>query len=283
MNRLKVYCDPLGGFVDLPAWPRRIVSLASGFTEAILHLGHGERLVGVSLWCPNFLPPGLELPVVGDYLRVEEEALRALEPDLVLLTTGVQRGLARKLYKRGFPVYALPLPNSLHGVLENLITLGALLDDLPGARALAQRWAETFAAYRREAPHPRPRVYVELWFGRHPRMAGGLSFVHDLVEAAGGENIFGGVRRGYLPLDLEAVDEGRPDLFILHSEPEYPVRAKDLLRERGWRLPYIEADVRPERNLIHDGPSMLRALAWLHGEIRCRGGMVIQTPDDPGG
>lgn len=268
MERLKVYCDPLGGFVELPARPQRIVSLASGLTEAILHLGHGERLVGISVWCRNFLPPGLDLPVVGDYLRVEEEALRALAPDLVLLTTGVQRGLARRLFGRGFPVYVLPLPNSLYGILENLSTLGALLDDLPGARALARVWAEAFAAGRREAPRPRPRVYAELWFGRHVRMAGGLSFVHDLLEAAGGENLFGGVRRGYLPLDLEAVEAGRPDVFILYSEPEYPVRAEDLLKERGWNLPYIQADVRPERNLIHDGPSMLRALAWLQGEIR---------------
>ncbi len=261
-EKIRIYSELLGDFVQLPAAPRRIVSLASGLTEALVHMGYGDSIVGLSSWCPNFTPQ-LHVPIVGNYLTIDEEKLRAVQPDLILLTTGVQRGLARKLHKAGWPVYVLPLPNSLHGILENAMTLGALVNDLPAARALAQRWNRLFLDVRVDSPTPKPRLYAELWFGKHARMAGGLTFVHDLIEVAGCENIFGNARKGYLELDLREVERRQPDFFLLYSEPEYPVDAAALQVERGWDFPVIQADISPSHNIIHDGPSMMDALNWL--------------------
>jgi ABC-type Fe3+-hydroxamate transport system substrate-binding protein len=263
---MKLYCDPLADFVLIPDRPRRIVSLASGFTEALVHMGYGGSIVGFSEFCPRYVPEP-KVPIVGDYLKIDDALLGAVQPDLILLSTGVQRVLAKKLHGQGLPVFVLPLPNSLYGILENVMALGALVDDLLAARALAQRWNRLFLDLEADAPVPRPRVYVELWFGKHVRMAGGLTFVHDLIEAAGGENIFGDVRTGYLELDVQAVERRRPDLFLCFSEPEHPVQAADLQRERKWSYPFIQADVAPEHNLIHDGPSMMKAAQWLHRQI----------------
>jgi ABC-type Fe3+-hydroxamate transport system substrate-binding protein len=264
---LRVYCDPLGAFIDLPAKPKRIVSLASGFTEALVHMGYSDSIAGISSWCPNFVP-NLNVPIVGDYLSVNEEELRAVKTDLLLITTGVQRGLARKLLKQGIPVFVLPLPNSLHGILENVMALGALVDDIPAARALAQKWNRFFLDLRPDPASPKPRVYTELWFGKHPRMTGGLTFVHDLIEASGGENIFAHVRKGYLPLDLDEVKRMKPDIFLIYSEPEYPLDASTVQAERGWNFPVIQADIQPDHNLIHDGPSMMDTAKWLSDSIQ---------------
>lgn len=263
---MKLYCDPLSDFVEIPTHPRRIVSLASGLTEALVHMGYSEMFAGISTWCPNFTPH-LNVPIVGDYLSVDEEKLRAVQPDLILITSGVQRGLARKLHRAGWPVYMLPLPNSLHGIFENIITLGALVDDMPAARRLIRRWQRLFSDLEADAPNPRPRLYAEIWFGKHVRMAGGLTFIHDLIEAAGGENIFGDVRKGYLSLDLAEVERRKPDIFLVYSEPEFPIQAIDLQRERGWHYRTIQADISPPHNIIHDGPSMMQAAEWLHKEI----------------
>ena len=264
---MKVHCDPLGDFVQLPEKSLRIVSLVAGFTETLVEIGFGHAIVGISEFCSRFTPE-LQAPVIGDYLKVDGERLRAVESDLVLATTGIQRGLAQKLHREGFPVYVLPLPNSLHGVLENVLTLGALVDGLPAARTLAQSWEQLFLDLKGRAPDPKPRVYAELWLGKHVRMAGGLTFVHDLIEAAGGENIFGDVRTGYLPLDLQEVDRRRPDIFLCFSEPEHPVQGTDLQRERDWGFRVLQADIAPPHNVIHDGPSMMRAARWLHDSIQ---------------
>lgn len=267
---MKTYCDSLGDFVELPEKPQRIVSLVAGFTETVVRMGYGPVIAGISEFCPRFTPH-LQAPVVGDYLKVDRERLAAAQPDLILSTTGIQRTLARRLHDEGLPVYVLPLPNSLHGVLENVLTLGALVDDLPAARSLAQGWEQLFLDLKASAPAARPRVYAELWLGKHARMAGGLTFVHDLIEAAGGENIFGDVRTGYLPLDVEEATRRRPDIFLCFSEPEYPVQAADLQRERGWTFHALQADVAPAHNIIHDGPSMMDAARWLRDAIQTIG------------
>lgn len=263
---MKIYCDPLGGFVELPEKPRRIVSLASGLTEALVDMGYASCIAGVSAWCPNFTP-SLHVPIVGDYLKVDEAELRAVHPDLILITTGVQRGLARKLYKEGLPVYVLPLPNSLHGIFENVMALGALMNDLPAARNLIYKWQRLFLDLEADSPTPKPRIYAEIWFGKHVRMAGGLTFIHDLIEAAGGENIFSETRKGYLELDLAEVERRQPDIFLVYSEPEFPVQSVDLARERGWQYSTIQADISPPHNIIHDGPSVMKVARWLHNEI----------------
>lgn len=263
---LRIHCDALGRFVHLPRQPRRIVSLVSSLTEALFELDAADRLVGVSSYCPNYVA-GLTTPIVGDYLRVDEVKLQEVQPDLILTTTGVQREMGRRLAEKGWPVYIFPLPNSLHGILENLIVLGGLVGEVRAARALSTRWQRLFLDLEAGAPSPRPRVYAECWFGRHPRVPGGMTFIHDLIQAAGGENIFGDEQQAYLPLDLDEAMRRRPQVMILYSEPEYPQHASSLLKERGWDVRVIESTVTPGRNIIHDGPSMMQTALWLRERL----------------
>ena len=263
-----VFCDSLGRMVRFKHPPERIVSLVSGFTESLFAMGCGHRVVGVSAYCVRYVPD-LKAEVVGDYLKVNRERLRALQPDLIVLTTGVQRHLAQTLFQEGWPVFVLPLASSIYGVWESIITLGGLVGDLRAARELVERWQAAFTDLARRTFRPRPRVYVELWFGRHPRVPGGLTFIHDLIEIAGGHHIFGAHCGGYLPLNLEAVIAYQPEVMVLFSEPEYPVEASDLLRVRGWdaQLPdlrVIASSIRRGQNVIHDGPSMIETATWLH-------------------
>jgi ABC-type Fe3+-hydroxamate transport system substrate-binding protein len=205
--------------------------------------------------------------VVGDYVRADIDALRSLAPDLLLFTAGVQLPLARRCAEAGLPAYALPVPSSRFGVLENIVTVGALIGEMEAARALVDRMGAEFERLRAARVAVRPRVYAELWFGRHPRTSGGRTFVHDLIELAGGENIFGANPQGYLPLDLSAATAARSDVALFFSEPEYPVDPRRLLAQRGWDGPcgprVLASTVDRGRNLIHDGPSFADTARWL--------------------
>lgn len=273
MRRVK--CEPIAAFIQMPERPQRVVSLVSGLTEAIVAMGLGGRLAGVSAYCSRYVPTA-GLPVAGDYLKIDVEKLRALRPDLVLMTSGVQLGLARKMAQAGIPVYVLPLPDSLGGILENIRKLGALLGEMEAAHELAERLILEAAALRSSRPAVRPRVYAELWFGRHPRMAGGLSFVQDILELAGGVNILRSSAAGYLALNLPAVAAARPEAVVVFSEEDdHPVDTVALLAERGWTGAWphvvIESGITRGRNLIHDGPSLLETARWLRGELIARG------------
>jgi len=147
------------------------------------------------------------------------------------------------------------------------VTVGALVGGIEPARALVNRMGADFEWLRATRGSGRPRVYVELWFGRHPRTSGGRTFVHDLIELSGGQNIFGSSPQGYLPLDVPAATAARPDVALFFSEPEYPVDPGPLLAERGWDTAggprVIISTVDRGRNLIHDGPSFTDTARWL--------------------
>lgn len=269
---MRVFCDPLGVEVEVPDRPQRVVCLVSSLTETLFEMGCADRVAGISAYCSRYIPT-TDLPVVGDYLRVDETLLRQIRPDLILVTTGVQRALGMKLAKAGYPVYALPLPSSLSGVMENLNLLGGLMNEVEAARRLRQRWEQQFQTLPLTAPARRPRVYIELWFGRHMRTVGALSFVHDLVNAVGGDNLFGRDRRAYFIPDLDEVGRMRPDILLFHTEPDdYPVDVPALIEERGWHrwkpAPYvIVGGIQKGQNLIHEGPSIMETATWLQAHL----------------
>lgn len=271
MGGRRVRCDALGEIVPLPEVPRRVAVLASGLTEAIWEMGLAERVVAVSQYCQRYVDTGGR-PVAGDYLRIDEEVLRRVNADLVLMTNGVQLGVARRLRAAGFPVFVLPIPDSVFGILENIRRLGALLNAMPRALTLTEKMVEEIAALLAAAPERRPLVYTELWFGRHARRPGGLSFARDIVSLAGGKCWGEEIAGGYLPLDLVAVEKARPDVVLVFwEEDDFPVEVRALLAERGWegKWPFqlIEAGIARGRNLIHDGPSILETARWLGGEF----------------
>ncbi len=269
---MRVTSPAAGSTFDLPPSPR-VVSLVSSATEVLFALGAGDLVVGVTPYCGRYVE-GLAAPVVADYLDADLEALRAARPDLVVACDGVQLPLARRLAAEGLPVYVLPVPASRFGLLENALQLGALTGRVGAARALCDRLEREAAALQAAAPARRPRVYAELWFGRHARRPGGRSFVHDLVSLAGGDHLFGDRPDAWAPLDLAAVAAARPEVVVVFSEPEFPVDAGALVAGRGWTADFaprvVVSTTERGRNLIHDGPSLLETARWLAGELRPR-------------
>ena len=267
---VNVHCELLDHHFEMPEHPERVVCLTSGITEALFAMGCGDRVVGVSAYCARYVPD-LKCPVAGDYLRVDEALLAELQPDLVLVTTGAQRPLGLKLARQGLPVYAAPLPNSFYGILENIVTASALLNQVTAGRRLCDEMARGAAARRAAAPERRPAVYAELWFGRHARTIGGRTFIHDLIAIAGGDSILAATRAGYLELSLAEVAHRAPDVMIGFAEPEQPVDFRSLIVQRGWDRTFapalIQSTVARGRNVIHDGPSLLETAAWLQGEL----------------
>jgi iron complex transport system substrate-binding protein len=268
---VRVQSPVLDSVFELAGAPARVVSLVSSATETLAALGAQDVLAGVSPYCRRYVP-GLRAPVVGDYVHADPAAIRAVRPDLVLVTDGVQLPLARRLAAEGLPTYLLPVPQSRFGILENVVAVGALTGRLPEARALADRLERAWAELGATAAATRPRVYAELWFGRHPRRPGGRAFVHDLLALAGADPVFGAEPFAYAPLDLEETARRAPEWLVLFQEPEFPVDPAAVVAERGWeRLVgdrVVLSTVDLGRNLIHDGPSFVETARWLRRALR---------------
>ncbi|RTH13655.1 ABC transporter substrate-binding protein [Thermus scotoductus] len=258
---MKLFHEILGP-LELPDRFERIVSLAPNLTDALFALGLGDRLVGRSAFCHRPAEV-LSLPVLASYTKTRTELLRSLKPDLVLLSTGVQREQAFRLKEEGFPVYALPLPLSPYGILENLSTLGHLLDLEERAAALAHELSERYGRLKRRFDL---RVYFEMDLGG-PITVGRGSYIAQALLHLGLKPIFLDVPQAYFAPDLEEVRQRAPDLFLYEPKPwgKNPLeKAQALARERGFDFPVVATD---GDELAHYGPMFFGFLEKLAARL----------------
>ena len=85
--------DDLGNVVTLTSPPERIVSLAPSNTEILFAVGAGDKVVGVTDYCnyPYNFAAWIEagnMTSIGNYYGPSVEPIVALDPDLVLASTG---------------------------------------------------------------------------------------------------------------------------------------------------------------------------------------------------
>src|SRR3954466_8811373 len=168
--------------------PSRIVCLTEETVETLYLLGEQDRIVGVSGYAVR--PPRVrrEKPRVSAFISADFEKILALKPDLVLTFSDLQADIAAELIRRNIAVHAFN-QRDIAGILDMIRTLGALVDAVGRAEALAVSLQDGLDAAREQAatlPH-RPRVYFEEW---DEPMISGIQWVSELVEIAGGIDVF---------------------------------------------------------------------------------------------
>jgi iron complex transport system substrate-binding protein len=222
----------------------RIVSLVPALTEMLFAIGAGPQLVAVSSY-DDFPPEARRLPRVGALVDPDVERILALRPDLVL-TYGSQDTFEAQLAGAGIRTFSYR-----HGGLESLFKTMAALGVATGRTAEAGRTAHEIrqqldAVRARVRGRARPRVL--LVFGREPQTlkqlyaSGGAGFLHEMLEIAGGTNVFADVARESVQPSHETLLTRAPDV-VLEIRATRPVAPADEARERGaWAaLPSIPA------------------------------------------
>ena len=199
-----------------PEPARRIVSLIPAVTEMLFALGAGPQVVAVSSYDRE--PPEVDrLPRVGALLDPDLERILSLQPDLVV-AYGSQDELRTQLDRAGVPVF--PYRHAgLGGIIETIRLLGERTGRTAEAAALNDRLkADLEAVARRVAGRVPPRVL--LVFGRDPDSlrnvfaSGGVGFLHDVLEVAGGVNVLAEIPREGLQISAEQILARRPDVIL---------------------------------------------------------------------
>jgi iron complex transport system substrate-binding protein len=170
-------------------FPReRIVCLTEETVETLYLLGEDRRIVGVSGYAVR--PPQVrkEKPRVSAFISADIPKILALEPDLVLTFSDLQADIVAELIRRNVAVHAFN-QRDIAGIFDMIRTLGALVGAPVKADELATLLEKQLAAVRAEAAHlaRRPRVYFEEW---DDPMISGLGWVSELIEIAGGIEVF---------------------------------------------------------------------------------------------
>jgi iron complex transport system substrate-binding protein len=223
--------------------PRRIVCLTEETVETLYLLGEQDRVVGVSGYAVR--PPRVrrEKPRVSAFISADIPKILALEPDLVLAFSDLQADIAAELVRAGVAIHIFN-QRDVAGILAMIRTLGALVGVAERADQLAlgyeQRLASVAAAAR---PSPKPKVYFEEW---DDPLISGIGWVSELIEIAGGEDIFASLRFEKAAKDRivapDVVRSAAPDV-ILASWCGKKVVPDRIRRRPGWNeIPAVRND-----------------------------------------
>ena len=207
---------PTTGRQTTAGTPRRIVSIVPAVTEMLFAIGAGPKVVAVGSF-DKYPPEVRDLPRVGALIDPDVERIISLGADLVVVDRG-QVDLQRKLANAGIATYPYSL-GGLDNVGRSIRELGAITGHARQAALLAETIESRLASIRARTkglPHPA----TMLVFSREPGglrniyVSGGIGFLHDLLEVAGGTNIFASVRRESLQVTTETILSSAPEVIL---------------------------------------------------------------------
>jgi iron complex transport system substrate-binding protein len=239
--------------------PKRIVSLVPALTEMLFALGAGPQVVAVSSY-DEFPPEVKSLPRVGALLDPDMERILSLRPDLVI-SYGSQTDLQGQLARAGIRVYTYRHAG-LAGVFATLEDLGTAVGHAAESDRLSRDIRGRLDGIRaRVAGRPKPRTL--LVFERDPAtlrsvyVSGGTGFLHDMLEIAGGVNVFADVKRESIQPSIETMLSRAPDV-ILEVRATGLLAATDVAEaRRAWKALASIPAVRNERIHILNGEHLV--------------------------
>lgn len=222
---------PIPPVVGRETVPQRIITIAPNAAEIICTLGACERIVGVSKFC--VFPEELKgRPRIGGLFDPDLEKIIALRPDLVVLR-GRSESVEELCRESGIRLYLDPT-ETLSDIETCIRELGQRLGRPEQAREETQRLRESLDTIRRRVADQEPtRVFVAV--SRRPGdlanvlTTGKGTFLNEMVEIAGGQNVFASVDMAWPQVSAEAIVARRPEV-IIELQPE--LELTDDLRRR---------------------------------------------------
>ncbi|MDH4068818.1 MAG: helical backbone metal receptor [Ignavibacteria bacterium] len=258
--------DDLGRNLHLERPAQKIVSLAPSITETVCAVGAIAQLSGITDYC-NYPSEVRSKQSVGGVVNPNIEVIVSLEPDLVLVTPeGNVKDSFSLLEQLGIPVFVTN-PRTLEGIRKSVSDIGILTGNEVTAESLVTAMETEEASLRRmNEPTRRLMVVVAL----HPLIVAGTgTFLSEMINLAGGDNIAGGSSLSYPSFSREEVVEADPEVIILSSGLPGDLRGlfpewKSVTALAQQAVCTIDADL-----LSRPGPRVLEGVRAMR---RCIGG-----------
>jgi iron complex transport system substrate-binding protein len=255
------------GFSPAQTHPQRIISIIPSTTEMLFAMGAGPRVIGVGNF-DRYPPEAQARPKVGGLIDPDVERILSLKPDLVVVY-GTQTDLRAQLERANIPMF-LYQHAGLGDITSTIRELGARIGSPKESDALAdQIEAEIADVRKRVAGRPRPRTL--LVFGRDAETlrgiyaSGAIGFLHDMLDAAGGTNVFADVTRQSIQTTSELAVARAPDVILEIGVDTASSSGRNL---RAWEaLPSIPA-VKNKRIYQLRGDGMMNPGPRISSSVR---------------
>ncbi|TFZ40374.1 cobalamin-binding protein [Soehngenia longivitae] len=263
--------DDFGKVITLEKPAEKIVSLAPSQTEILFAIGAGEKVVGVTT-ADDYPEEVKEIEKVGGFDGWNLEMIIALEPDLVI-NYGQGSEEDNKRFEEAGIVVASFLPETIDDVMDTIEKIGVLTGNSDKAKEVVEDMkSERDEIISKVKDLETKRVFYEVY--NDPLMtAGPGSFIDELINLAGGENIAKDADSPYPQYDVEKLIEKNPEVYLI---PDDSTTTLETLKERpgfenidaikNSQVYFLDADI-----VSRAGPRIIQGLEEIakaiHPEI----------------
>lgn len=219
-----------------PKYPKRIVCLTEETTETLYAIGASELIAGITEYTVRPPEAKTEKPVVSRYIHADIEEITRLKPDIVLAWSDMQAKITQQLVSEGIEVYHFN-HFDLQGILDFVLKLGSLVNKKVEAEKFVAKLNKKLekTAELGSRRYYKPKVYFEEWY--NPLITGS-KWVSEIIELAGGKDVFADKARKYKAKDRILSDPSE----VLKKEPDImlaswcgkPYRHEKVLKRTGW-------------------------------------------------
>ena len=227
--------DRSGNAISVPAEINRVISLAPASTQIVADLGLLDKLVGVDNTSQFYVDGVSELPQF-DMMAVDIERIAALEPDLVL-TSGMSYldgNPFALLTQMGLCVVDIPSSASIADVKEDVLFTAALFGMEKEGQQLVdgmQNTIDEIAAIGATITDKKS-VLFEIACLPYIYSFGSGTFLHEMIEIIGAENVLGEMI-SWVAVNEEDAVASNPDV-ILTNVNYIEDSVGEILSRAGW-------------------------------------------------
>jgi len=167
---------------------------------------------------------------VGPPMSPDMEIVGSLSPDWVLSPSSLQSDLQPKYQAVGCD-YAFLNLKSVQGMYRSIQELGEIFNRRDQASKLVAEFTEFYSDYQaRNVSKKRPKVLILMGMPGSYVIATPNSYVGNLVELAGGQNVYEGASEDFLTVNTEDMQTKDPDV-ILRCSHALPDQVKQMFAE----------------------------------------------------
>lgn len=208
----------------------RIVSLSPSGTEIIFALGQGDKLIARTDFC-TFPEEAKKISSVGgfDGKSFSLETILSYNPDFVYLSNVMHNHLVSTLENFGIQVYISDV-NSIDDVLNEIIDIAKILNVENLGLEYVSKMKSELTMIKNIGSEK--KIYCEI-FNSPFLTCGKNSFINDIIDYAGGKNIFEFLETSYPQVSEEVIISMNPDIILAPDYSEFDL--EKIYVRNGWQ------------------------------------------------
>ncbi len=271
----KTMTDREGNEFTLPKEVNKIVSTAPSNTEVLTALGLGDKLVAVDKYSEGIEGVKDDLTKI-DFRNPDAETIISLQPDIIIASghnkTGDNDPFAL-VKEAGIPVVYIPSSSSIDGIYKDIEFIAQVTKSEKKGKEIVENMKKEVDAIKAigDKITDKKKVYFEIGSGSKLSSFGQDTFLNEMIQIVGAENIFGNEKSWISPTP-ESIVAANPDVILTNMPDMNGIKAVDDIKSRdGWdsikavkegQVYSVDtnASARPSQNVIKALKEMAKAI-----------------------